>query len=190
MKFDSVKKKLNIALRVSYQQKAMTSAETICRGAELMNISRSYTLPLFNVIKRWPWTIDFLPCLGLGCTRLWAVKWRHIKLKRSNREESRELLIEFFIQTIVIRESDFQCNNVKNSINCTNFLDRRHKKAKKKTKTEKRYYLIYAVVFECVDQVGWLQEQVANDNRWKKLKSEKEINENDACVALFSNQSC
>lgn len=189
MKFDSVKKKLNIALRVSYQQKAMTSAETICRGAELMNISRSYTLPLFNVIKRWPWTIDFLPCLGLGCTRLWAVKWRHIKLKRSNREESRELLIEFFIQTIVIRESDIQCNNVKNSINCTNFLDRRHKKAKKKT-TEKRYYLIYAVVFECVDQVGWLQEQVANDNRWKKLKSEKEINENDACVALLSNQSC
>lgn len=190
MKFDSVKKKLNIALRVSYQQKAMTSAETICRGAELMNISRSYTLPLFNVIKRWPWTIDFLPCLGLGCTRLWAVKWRHIKLKRSNREESRELLIEFFIQTIVIRESDVQCNNVKNSINCTNFLDRRHKKAKKKNKNKKRYYLIYAVVFECVDQVGWLQEQVANDNRWKKLKSEKEINENDACVALLSNQSC
>lgn len=156
MKFDSVKKKLNIALRVSYQQKAMTSAETICRGAELMNNSRSYTLPLFNVIKRWPWTIDFLPCLGLGCTRLWAVKWRHIKLKRSNREESRELLIEFFIQTIVMRESDFQCNNVKNSINCTNVLDRRHKKAKKKTKTKKWYYLIYAVVFECVDQVGWL----------------------------------
>lgn len=137
MKFDSVKKKLNIALRVSYQQKAMTSAETICRGAELMNISRSYTLPLFNVIKRWPWTIDFLPCLGLGCTRLWAVKWRHIKLKRSNREESRELLIEFFIQTIVIRESDIQCNNVKNSINCTNFLDRRHKNAKKKQKQKK-----------------------------------------------------
>lgn len=53
-----------------------------------------------------------------------------------------------------MRESDVQCNNVKNSINCTYFLDRRHKKAKTKTKTEKRYYLIYAVVFECVDQVG------------------------------------
>lgn len=89
-----------------------------------------------------------------------------------------------------MRESDIQCNNVKNSINCPNVLDRRHKKAKKKTKTKKWYYLIYAVVFECVDQVGWLQEQVANDNRWKKLKSEKEINENDACVALLSNQSC
>lgn len=87
-----------------------------------------------------------------------------------------------------MRESDVQCNNVKNSINCTNFWIEDTKRQKKKT--EKRYYLIYAVVFECVDQVGWLQEQVANDNRWKKLKSEKEINENDACVALLSNQSC
>lgn len=167
MKFDSVKKKLNIALRVSYQQKAMTSAETICRGAELMNISRSYTLPLFNVIKRWPWTIDFLPCLGLGCTRLWAVKWRHIKLKRSNREESRELLIEFFIQTIVIRESDVQCNNVKNSINCTNFLDRRHKKAKTKTKTKKKVLPdLCSSVRMC--RSSWLTSRTSR--QWQQLK--------------------
>lgn len=131
MKFDSVEKKLNIALRVSYQQKAMTSAETICRGAELMNISRSYTLPLFNVIKRWPWTIDFLPCLGLGCTRLWAVNDDILSLSAQIVKKA-----ENYWSNIVIRESDIQCNNVKNSINCTNFLDRRHKKAKKKGKTK------------------------------------------------------
>lgn len=36
-----------------------------------------------------------------------------------------------------MRESDIQCNNVKNSINCTNFLDKRHKKAKKKQNKKK-----------------------------------------------------
>lgn len=92
-------------------------------------------------------------------------KWRHIK--RSNREESRELLIELFINTIVMRESDVQCNNVKNSINCTNFLDRRYKKAKKKTKTKKKVLPdLCSSVRMC--RSSWLTSRTSR--QWQPLK--------------------
>lgn len=80
--------------------------EIICRGVELMNILCFYMLFFFNVIKCWLWIIDFLFCLGLGCIWFWVVKWWYIKFKCLNCEESWELLIEFFIKIIVIREFD------------------------------------------------------------------------------------